>query len=312
MIASCRIVSVESTDPYRNLAVEELLLKSVRDDELILYLWQNDRTVVIGRNQDACHECDMDTLLSEGGRLARRFSGGGAVYHDLGNVNFTFLSVKENYDIERQNRVILEAVSAFGINAQCTGRNDLTVQERKFSGCAYYDDGRARFHHGTILIDTDLGRMGRYLTPSKSKLSSKGVASVESRVICLSEISSDITPSKLKEVMTDAFLRNCRAAGSSVCGDDDLPFDSREIETVRKRFADQSWILSRQISSSRTIEIRNAEGLFTCHLLVKGGMITDAEVFTDALDVGAAALMKKKLVGRRYDRAEIEEYCRQS
>ncbi|MBO5999202.1 MAG: lipoate--protein ligase, partial [Lachnospiraceae bacterium] len=236
MIRNCRIVSVKSADPYRNLAVEELLLKSVQDDELILYLWQNDRTVVIGRNQDAYHECDMDTLLSEGGRIVRRMSGGGAVYHDLGNVNFTFLSTKENYDIERQNRVILDAVSSFGIDAQCTGRNDLTVQDRKFSGCAYYDDGRARFHHGTILIDTDLDRMSRYLTPSKSKLLSKGVASVASRVVCLKEINPGMTPSKLKEAMTDAFLNICRPSGSSFSDDDSLPFGSGQVEAGIRRF----------------------------------------------------------------------------
>lgn len=328
MIRICRIVSVTGTDPYRNQAVEELLLKDVREDELILYLWQNDRTVVIGRNQDAACECNMDALLSDGGRAARRLSGGGAVYHDLGNLNFTFISARENHDTARQTRIILDAVSSLGIEAQCSGRNDLIIGGKKFSGCAYYDNGHAKLHHGTILVDRDPESMRRYLTPSRRKLSSKGVASVESRVGCLKELDSQLTVRRVREALIDALRRDVKPYKETYCGDNTLPFTPEQIEDVRSRFADRGWILSgknhsgqtqfSQAQSSRSqtsqtgrirvIEVRNSAGLFTVHVLVRDGVIADTEVFTDALDTEAAVMLKKELIGRRYGEKEIEQF----
>ena len=128
MISKIQYLQAQSTDPFYNLAVEEYLTRYVEKDALILYLWQNRKTVVIGKNQNPWKECRIRELEKEGGKLVRRLSGGGAVFHDLCNLNFTFIASKENYNVPQQMQVILEAVRAFGIPAELSGRNDLTVQ----------------------------------------------------------------------------------------------------------------------------------------------------------------------------------------
>ena len=126
MISSLKAYVSDTRDPYYNLATEEFLTFSVGADECILYLWQNGNTVVIGKNQNAYRECNVTKLEEDGGHLARRLSGGGAVYHDMGNLNFTFCVRKDNYDLTKQLNVIVEAVNSFGVKALLTGRNDIT------------------------------------------------------------------------------------------------------------------------------------------------------------------------------------------
>ena len=142
-----------------NLALEQWLTEKVQRDELLLYLWQNERTVVIGRNQNAWKEVDLEALTGDGGKLARRFSGGGAVYHDLGNLNFSFCVHRDNYDVERQLEVIAEAVRSFGIPAERTGRTDLAAYGKKFSGNAFRHSPDTSLQHGTLLVSADMEKL---------------------------------------------------------------------------------------------------------------------------------------------------------
>ena len=161
MIDRLQVYESEGFDPYRNLAIEQHLLETVLGGCCLLYLWRNERTVVIGRNQNAWAECRTTLLSEEGGRLARRLSGGGAVYHDLGNLNFTFLMRTEDYDLDRQLNVIQTACRLGGIETERSGRNDLLADGRKFSGNAFYRHEGRSYHHGTLLVDTDMNRMVR-------------------------------------------------------------------------------------------------------------------------------------------------------
>ena len=130
---------------------------------------------MIGRNQNCWKECRVSELEADGGHLVRRLSGGGAVYHDLGNLNFTFCMRKEDADVDRQLQVIIEAVASFGLTAEKTGRNDVAINGQKFSGNAFFDSKGCYYHHGTLLLNVDTTSMSRFLNPSKAKLQSKGV-----------------------------------------------------------------------------------------------------------------------------------------
>lgn len=187
-----QIIIGNQYDPYINLSIESFLLDTEKDDTVTMFLWKNQQTVVIGTNQNPYTECDVDTLLAEGGKLARRRSGGGAVYHDLGNINFSFIATKKNYDVKKQMSVIQNALRYFGLETLISGRNDITYQNRKFSGNAFAFTKSQGLHHGTILINTDESRLKKYLKVNPAKLQKHGVKSVTSRIINLSEI-CDIT-----------------------------------------------------------------------------------------------------------------------
>jgi len=202
-----KITYIESGQfhPYKNLAVEEYLLLHCEPQECILYLWQNQNTVVIGRNQNAWKECKVESLEENGGHLARRLSGGGAVYHDLGNLNFTFLVSKENYSIDRQLEVIVKAVQKLGAKAEKSGRNDILIDGKKFSGNAFYEQEQHCYHHGTLMMNVNKEMLSKYLTVSKEKLQSKGVDSVKSRVTNLVDYIPDLTLEALKKALREAF-----------------------------------------------------------------------------------------------------------
>ena len=204
MIRSLYVCRGRGTDPYENLALEEALLNRVGEGELILYLWQNERTVVIGKNQNPWKECRTALLAEEGGHLARRLSGGGAVFHDLGNLNFTFLMSAQDYDLPRQLAVIERACRSLGIPAARSGRNDLLADGRKFSGNAFYKHNGKAYHHGTLMVDVDLEMVQRYLSPSRAKLAAKGVDSVRSRVVNLREFVPTLSVRQLENALIAA------------------------------------------------------------------------------------------------------------
>ena len=279
MIDRIRLFESDGFDPHRNLAIEQHLLETVEGGCCLLYLWQNERTVVIGKNQNAWAECRTTQLFEDGGRLARRLSGGGAVYHDRGNLNFTFLLREENYDLMRQLSVIQRACSLCGIETEISGRNDLLAAGRKFSGNAFYHhEGRA-YHHGTLLVDTDAEAMHRYLSPSKAKLAAKGVESVRARVVNLSELNPAITVEMLKAAMKTAF--------SEVYG---LPLlsppvvDDARVEALAARYASDEWLFGRKLPFTFRCESRFPWGGIELQLSVDRGVVTDATVYTDDMD----------------------------
>ncbi len=302
MINKIKLYESNSFDPYLNLATEQYLMETVEEDACILFLWQNQNTVVIGKNQNAWKECRTALLSEEGGFLARRLSGGGAVFHDLGNLNFTFLLPQAEYDLDRQFSVIAEAVSLLGLQAEHSGRNDMLIQGKKFSGNAFYKNGKQAYHHGTLLIDVDMAKLGRYLNPSKAKLQAKGIDSVRSRVVNLKELSPTITINIMKVAMAKAFQK-VYDKPMTVMNEKD--FDHKTIEALRQRNASWQWNYGQKLPFTAELETRFPWGGIHMGLQVEDGAIASAKVFSDAMDWQLPQQLEQALQGTRFQQEAI-------
>ena len=298
MIQETFYVRSDSTDPWHNLALEEQLLLNVQPGQCILYLWQNQHTVVIGRNQNAWAECRTQELEASGGKLARRLSGGGAVYHDLGNLNFTFLVRSADYDVDRQLSVIRKAIRTFGLDAQKTGRNDITVDGRKISGNAFYKSGDCCYHHGTILVGADMDHLSRYLQVSREKLQSKGVASVRSRVMNLREKCPEITIDGLCEALVSAFAE----VYGTVPGN--LPEGFVNPEKLAQRtefFSSWDWRYGTRTEMQDQASGRFPWGGVSIHYTVRQGHIAECALWSDGLEADFLASLPEKIQGLSFD-----------
>ena len=304
MIRTTRILTTACNDPHRNLALEEALLTSLPEGQAVLYLWQNRHTVVIGAGQNAFAECRIALLESEGGTLARRSSGGGAVYHDMGNLNFSFIVPREDYDVSRQLKVILEAVRALGVAAEPSGRNDLTAEGRKFSGNAFRVLKDAALHHGTLLVNVDMGLIGRYLNVSKDKLQAKGVKSVPSRVVNLSELSPAVTVDAMHRSVVDAFSKEYGPA--PVERADDLPLE----ETLLARYQSEGWNYGKAPEGGLSLATRFPWGGVEVNATVSDGRLLGVRVFTDAMDETLSEKLSTRLEGCPYSGAKLAECAR--
>lgn len=302
MIDKITYVESRQYNPYKNLAVEEYLLLHCGDTECILYLWQNQNTIVIGRNQNAWKECLVSRLQEDGGCLARRLSGGGAVYHDLGNLNFTFLVRKDNYSVERQLDVILKAVQKLGVSAEKSGRNDILVDGKKFSGNAFYEQGTYCYHHGTLMVNVNLGELSKYLTVSKEKLQSKGVDSVRSRVTNLTDYVPDLTTCGLKQALREAF-EDVYGLTSNTMEISGLSQD--EIAASEKYFSSWDWLYGRKMDFQYELSKRFSWGQVTLQFKVADGRVADVEVYSDALKLEAIEALPQYLKNIRYNKNSI-------
>ena len=302
-----RVFVSESLDVYHNQAIEKYFLDRIEDDEVILYLWQNDRTIVIGANQDAYGECDIEKLEKDGGHLARRITGGGAVYHDKGNLNFTFITPKALYDLSKQEEVILKALDCLGIKAAKTGRNDLVIDGRKFSGHAYYKGKKSCLHHGTLMLEVDEGRLQDYLRVSLAKLHSKNVASVRSRIINLKSVREDLDLDTLKKALIHSaeLIYETKAEPYTV-------FDQDELTKLEVQFKDDKWRYGKLYKEGRVVEKRFDFGTVRIVYVMEEDQIKDLSVFTDALDTDLFDGLEKRLIGKRIDEIDTKKENKES
>ena len=276
------------TDPYLNLAVEQYLVGHKMSVETpMLYLWKNYRTVVIGRNQNPFSEVNLEALAADGGHLLRRRTGGGAVYHDDGNLNFSFVVPKSMYDQQKQFSVIQRAVESFGLHTELSGRNDILCEGRKFSGNAFSKGLYNDLHHGTILISGDMSELQKYLRPKPAKLMKHGVASVRSRVVNLAELDPCITTDSISGRLQEAF------GEVYGCNVDTILFkeieERPEVKRLRDELVSDEWLYGDWQTFNAQRSGQFDWGGVDVSLSVHDGVITDVRIASDALDLEAIA-----------------------
>ncbi|HHW95037.1 MAG TPA: lipoate--protein ligase [Mogibacterium sp.] len=300
-----KVIRTDITDPYINMAVEESLTFKAKEGEVILFLWQNDRTVVIGRNQNPGRECNVERIEKDNIYLARRTSGGGAVYQDLGNLNFTFIAKDALYDIRKQTQVVLLACKLLKIKAERSGINDLTVEGKKFSGQAYYSSNGYNYHNGMIMMDVNLEDMSKYLQEFKPKLKIEGIESVKPRMVNLKEYLPKMKKEKMISWMQDSLIRAFgREYGVEVEEIQEVYFPIAPKMLIEK-YSSKKWLFGTQIYFEKEICHRFEWGEVQVQISMEGENISSCRVFSDALETEMFVVIEDLLTGTKYDAALI-------
>lgn len=298
-----RYIDSSSTDPRWNLALEEYVFDSLPQDKSYFMLWQNHNTIVVGKNQNAAAEINGQFVRSRGITVVRRLSGGGTVYHDLGNLNFTFITDADEIDLRRFCLPIVEALAQLGVTAEINGRNDITIEGKKFSGNSQYLRNGRVMHHGTLMFRSDLHVLRDALQVDREKLSAKGIASVSSRV---TNISDHLPPEVTIEDLRQALLR------CVPCEDGGTPYHLTEEDLAainaiaEKRYASWEWTygLSRALEISRKKRIENC-GTVEISLSTDGGIITALDIHGDFFGSGDIPTLCASLIGCRCEASAL-------
>ena len=293
-------IDVPSTDPAFNLALEQYVFDALPRNKNYFFLWQNDNAVIVGRHQNTMAEVNEEYIKEKRIRVVRRLSGGGAVYHDLGNLNFTYIQDAASgiqLDLGLFCRPLAQAICSLGAHAVVNGRNDITIDNRKFSGNAQYvKDGRV-MHHGTILFDSDLNAASRALTPDPEKVISKGVKSVRSRMTTLREqLPGRITLEEFKTLLLQKLFADKPMSHYTFTVD-----DMAEIEALRRsRYNtwEWNWGGSPPCDLIRKGRVKGC-GSVECRFHIQNGVITHADFRGDFFSATEPEILAERFVGLR-------------
>ncbi len=294
------------TNPYYNMAFDEFCLESLNIDEPVFFLWQNRPSVIIGLNQEVNTEVNLDYLQKNDIALVRRVSGGGAVYHDFGNMNYTIVGRSE--DLERDYPeyagMMMKALQKLGIPATLSGRNDILVDGKKVSGFAKRVSKDRLMVHGTLMYNVDLDTLTEALNPPSTKLESKGIASVRSRVANLCELLPDITDIQMLIQRLEAIL-------SEDYQDKEYVLSEAELAQIQKiadeKFATWEWIYGRSPKATLVHSARLACGTVEIHLTLTENRITSCRFGGDFLGNLPTSEVEAALTGIPYEMNTIRE-----
>ena len=292
-----KFLTNNSTDPYFNLAFDEYCLENIPSEEPYFFLWRNRPAVIIGLNQNAYSEVNLDYLNSHGITLARRVTGGGAVYHDLQNMNYTIIGKNPS------PQPMVDALRQLGVPAELTGRNDIFVEGRKVSGYARRVSHNQEIIHGTLMYDVDLDTLVKVLDTPTSKMQAKGIASVKSRVANLKEYlpqfkSLDELQAKLQEILS--------------AGDGEMPISAEQIAEVRRqadeKFSNWDFIYGHSHEADFRFKSKLSCGTVEANLRVDRGLIERIEFSGDFLFDPPADELAAKMTGLRYDPSSVKDF----
>lgn len=295
-----------SKNPYFNLATEEYLISNPNITDEILLLWQNNNTIVIGRNQNTIEEINNEYVHAKKVNVARRLSGGGAVYQDLGNLNFTFIFNK-NQDNARNyalfTKPIVEVLQNLGLNAQFSGKNDIVIDDKKISGNAQYTFNNRILHHGTILFNVDMQMLPKVLKPDLEKLQSKGIKSAQARVTnILPLLKTPLTIDQFQQLIVEKLQNTKNTKVLSL-----TPEMIKDIEALaNKKYRTWDWIYGQ----SPTFDLKHKtlfpnKGTIHAWLNVQSGIITNIKIYGDFLGSAGTLELEQNLTKQKYNFATI-------
>ena len=300
-----RLYRNDNTDPSLNLALEEWLVTTATDD--CFMLWRNRPAIIVGRNQNAAAEINQDFVQKNNIAVVRRLSGGGAVYHDLGNVNFSFIThgTENKFDFKHFAQPVIGALQSLGVKAEFSGRNDMLIDGKKFSGNAQYVQGSKVLHHGTLLFDSDLTILQQALCVDPSKYESKGVKSVASRVTNIApHFPAPLSVEHFIEAVLTHMKHNFSGAVFASLTDDDH-IGARKL--VDSRYGNWDW----NFGKSSPYNFHNAQrfisGNIECQMMVEHGIIKSVKVYGDFFGLKPVADIEKQLTGVRHSYQDIEQ-----
>jgi lipoate---protein ligase len=296
------------TDPRVNLAIEEFALKHLDINETYLLFYINEPSIIIGKNQNTVEEINAEYVRDQGIHVVRRLSGGGAVYHDLGNLNFSFITKDDGnsfHDFKKFTDPVVKALKKLGVNAELSGRNDILAEGKKISGNAQFSTKGRMFSHGTLLFDSEIENVVSALNVRMDKIESKGIKSIRSRVTNIREhLNEDMTMEEFKEILLTYLFEEF----DSIPKYELTESDWTEIRKIsRERYANWDWNYGKSPKFNVELSNRFAAGSIDIRLHIVKGIIQESKIFGDFFGVGDVSDIENKLNGIRYDREEIEK-----
>ncbi|CAG9609259.1 lipoate--protein ligase [Pseudoneobacillus rhizosphaerae] len=296
------------TDPRINLAIEEYALKNLDINETYLLFYINEPSIIIGKNQNTVEEINTDYVESNGIKVVRRLSGGGAVYHDLGNLNFSFITKDDGesfHNFRKFTEPVIAALQKLGVNAELSGRNDILAEGRKISGNAQFSTKGRMFSHGTLLFDSEIEHVVSALRVKQDKIESKGIKSIRSRVANISEFLSDsMDIQQFRSHLLKNIFSESNDIPEYVLTEEDW---SKIHELSKERYQNWDWNYGKSPKFNSQHSHRFPVGSIDVRLEVNKGIIESCKIYGDFFGVGDVSEIETLLTGQKYEKATIEQ-----
>ncbi|MEH6955191.1 lipoate--protein ligase [Neobacillus drentensis] len=296
------------TDPQINLAIEEYALKNLDINETYLLFYINEPSIIIGKNQNTIEEINTEYVESNGVKVVRRLSGGGAVYHDLGNLNFSFITKDDGesfHNFRKFTEPVVTALKKLGVNAELSGRNDIEVGGRKISGNAQFSTKGRMFSHGTLMLNSEIDNVVSALKVKKDKIESKGIKSVRSRVANISEfLTEKLDISEFRSLLLKNIFEGQEGILEYILTEEDW---EKIHQLSKERYQNWEWNYGRSPKFNLQHSHRFPVGSIDVRLEVNKGVIENCKIYGDFFGVGEVSEIEDKLIGSRYEKNEIEK-----